>query len=57
MEEFICSIEIIRDLTSFIAKIQNTSGAYKEYRNEDFELLLTQVYEDLQEEMESTVID
>ncbi len=55
MEEFICSIEIIRDLPSFIAKIQNSSGTYKEYKNEDFELLLTQVYEDLQEEMETTV--
>lgn len=57
MERFICSIEIIRDLPSFIAKIQNASGTYKEYRNDDFELLLTQVYEDLQEDMESTVIE
>lgn len=53
MEEPICSIEIIRDSPSFVARIQTTVGRYKEYTNDDFELLLSQVYEDLQEEMEA----
>ncbi len=56
MEETMCSIEIINDPPEFVAKIQTASGRYKEYKNKNFELLLALVYEDLQEEMEASII-
>ncbi len=56
MEETMCSIEIISDTPEYIAKVQTASGRYKEYKNENFELLLALVYEDLQEEMEAAIM-
>ncbi len=54
MEETLCSIEIVSDSPEFKAKVQTATGRYKEYSNENFELLLALVYEDLQEEMEAS---
>ena len=51
MEETLCSIEIVKNHDSFKAKVQSGSGRYVEYENEDFENLLQQVYEDIEEEM------
>lgn len=55
MEETLASIEIIKDNDSYKAKIQSGLGRYVEYENEDFENLLQQVYEDIQEELGSTI--
>ncbi len=55
MEETLCSIEIVKENSSYKAKIQSGQGRYVEYENEDFENLLQQVYEDIQEELEPTV--
>ncbi|MEF8832286.1 MAG: hypothetical protein V5A66_02070 [Candidatus Thermoplasmatota archaeon] len=55
MEETLASIEIIKENDSYKAKIQSGLGRYVEYENEDFENLLQQVYEDIQEELGSTI--
>ncbi len=55
MEETLCSIEIVKENSSYKAKIQSGVGRYVEYENEDFENLLQQVYEDIQEEHGSSI--
>lgn len=55
MEETLCSIEIVKENESFRAKVQSGVGRYIEYENDDFENLLQQVYEDIQEEIENTL--
>lgn len=55
MEETLCSIEIVKDEKSYRAKIQIGLGRYVEYENMDFENLISQVYEDIQEEIENTL--
>ncbi len=55
MEEPLCSIEIVKDKESYRAKIQVGLGRYVEYENSDFENLIHQVYEDIQEEIENTL--
>jgi len=55
LEETLCSIEIVKDGNGFKAKVQTSLGRYVEYHNEDFENLLQQVYEDIQEEIETTI--
>ncbi|MFO7792770.1 MAG: hypothetical protein R6W73_07310 [Candidatus Saliniplasma sp.] len=55
MEETLCSIEIVKDGKGYKAKVQTSLGRYVEYHNEDFENLLQQVYEDIQEEIETTL--
>lgn len=55
MEETLCSIEIVKDNSSYKAKVQTSMGRYVEYQNNDFENLLQQVYEDIQEEIETTL--
>ncbi len=55
MEETLCSIEILKVDSSFRAKIQFGEVRYVEYENKDFENLLQQVYEDIQEEIETTM--
>ncbi|MGM0510154.1 MAG: hypothetical protein ACQESD_03395 [Thermoplasmatota archaeon] len=55
MEETLCSIEIVKENSSFKAKVQSALGRYVEYENADFENLLQQVYEDINEEIETTL--
>jgi len=55
LEETLCSIEIVKDGEGYKAKVQTSLGRYVEYRNDDFENLLQQVYEDIQEEIETTL--
>jgi len=55
-EESLVSIEIVRSNGSYKAKIQRSGmGRYVEYENDDFENLLQQVYEDVQEELGTTI--
>lgn len=51
MEETVCNIEILKDNPNFVVRIETFSGKYKEYEHRDFETLLSQVYEDLEEEI------
>ncbi len=55
MEETLCSIEIVKDNSSYLAKVQTSLGRYVEYENQLLETLLQQVYEDIQEEIENTL--
>ena len=57
MEETICTIEIVKDNNSFKAKVQSGLGRYVEYENQDFENLLQQVYEDIHEELGTSVVE
>ncbi len=54
MEETLVSIEIVKNNGAYVAKIQSGLGRYVEYENDDFENLLQQVYEDIQEELGPT---
>ncbi|GEM_PF-2030005 len=53
-EETLVSIEIVKGNGRYTAKIQSGLGRYVEYENDDFENLLQQVYEDIQEELGPT---
>ncbi|MFW6040522.1 MAG: hypothetical protein ACOC85_01660 [Thermoplasmatota archaeon] len=55
MEETMCSIEIVKENGAYRAKVQTGMGRYIEYQHEDFENLLQQVYEDIQEELEIVI--
>ncbi len=55
MEETLCSIEIVKENSSYKAKVQTSLGRYVEYENNDFENLLQQVYEDIHEEIGTTI--
>lgn len=50
-----CSIEIVKENQSYKAKVQTGLGRYVEYQHQDFENLLQQVYEDIQEELETVI--
>ena len=52
MDEEICSVQISKGHTAFVAKIQSELGGLREYRSKTFEDLLEQVLRDLQEEFE-----
>ncbi len=49
VEESLCRIEILREGSEFIARMQ-TQGGTREYRNMVFEDLLRELFIDLQEE-------
>ncbi len=53
MEEPLCSVEFLRDNSTFVAKIQSDLGGLREYRSESLEEVLEQVMIDIQEEFES----
>lgn len=52
MEEVLCNIEIIKDNSNFVAKIQSDIGGMREYKSSNFEEVLEQMTMDLQEEFE-----
>jgi len=53
MEEALCSMEVVRDGKTFIARIQSDLGGQRELRDQTLEGLLEQVIEDLREEFEA----
>ena len=53
MEEPLCSIEFLKDATSYVARIQSALGGLREFRSASFEEVLEQVMIDIQEEFES----
>ncbi len=52
-EEVLCNIELVKDNNDFVAKIQSEFGGVREYRSSQFEEVLEQLMQDLQEEFES----
>lgn len=52
-EEVLCNVEIAKDNRTFIIKIQSDFGGVREYRSKDFEEVLEQLMQDLQEEFET----
>jgi len=51
MVETVCYVEIIKDGRDFVARVHLTNGSTKEYRNQNFEDVLTEMVIDLQEEL------
>lgn len=56
MEEPICSIEIVEKGDEYKAKVQSGLGRYVEYENSDLEYLMESVYEDIQMEVEESIL-
>ncbi len=54
MDETVCSVEIVKNDETYMAKVETGQGRYIEYENRFLENLLQQVYEDISEEVEST---
>ncbi len=49
--ELVCNIEIIKDGKDFVIRAKLSNGATREYRNPVFENVLTEMMNDLQEEL------
>ncbi|MFA5448029.1 MAG: hypothetical protein WC233_07105 [Sphaerochaeta sp.] len=52
MEEILCDIELIKENTDYVARLQSDLGGLREYRSANFEEVLEQLVIDLQEEFE-----
>ncbi len=52
-EEVLCNVELVKDNNDFVIKIQSDLGGVREYRSSNFEEVLEQLMQDLQEEFES----
>ena len=52
LEEQLCNIQIIKDSSMFVVKVQTELGGLREYKAKTFEGLLQQLVIDLQEEFE-----
>ena len=53
MEEVLCNGELVKENNDFVIKIQSDLGGVREYRSMNFEEVLEQLMQDLQEEFES----
>ena len=53
MEEFICSVEVLRGAADVIARVSSEAGGVREYRGATADAVIDQVINDLQEEFES----
>lgn len=53
MEELLCNVEIVKENSLFLARIQSALGGVREYKAENFEDLLDQFVIDLQEEFDT----
>ena len=53
MEEVLCNVELIKENNDYIAKIQSDLGGLREIRSVNFEEVLEQMFNELQEEFES----
>lgn len=52
-EETLCSIEILKENNTFIARIESSVGGNREYKSTNFENILEQFVIDLQEDFSS----
>lgn len=55
MEESLCNIQIMRESSSFVVKIQTELGGIREYKSKNFEGVLQQMLTDIQEEFDGAV--
>jgi hypothetical protein len=53
MEEVLCNVELVKENNDFVVKIQSDLGGIREYKSSQFEEVLEQLVQDLQEEFES----
>lgn len=53
MEEVLCNVELVKENNDFVVKIQSDLGGVREYRSVNFEEVLEQLMQDLQEEFET----
>ncbi|MDI6708582.1 MAG: hypothetical protein QMD21_04635 [Candidatus Thermoplasmatota archaeon] len=53
MEESLCSIEILKRGSAFVAKVQSQLGGQREFKGNGFEDVLEQLVIELQEEFAS----
>lgn len=53
MEDVLCNVEIIKDNSEFVARIQSAYGGNREYKSPVFEEVLEQLTIELQEEFDS----
>ena len=53
MEDVLCNIEIVKDNTMFIARIQMEGGGTREYKSKNVEEVIEQMAIELQEELDA----
>ncbi|MBR6037615.1 MAG: hypothetical protein IKP53_02480 [Candidatus Methanomethylophilaceae archaeon] len=53
MEEVLCNVELVKENNDFVVKIQSDLGGIREYKSSQFEEVLEQLVQDLQEEFET----
>ncbi|MBR4504408.1 MAG: hypothetical protein IKP20_05505 [Candidatus Methanomethylophilaceae archaeon] len=53
MEEVLCNVELVKENNDFVVKIQSDLGGIREYRSVQFEEVLEQLVQDMQEEFET----
>ncbi len=53
MEEILCNVELVKENNDFVVRIQSDLGGVREYKSTNFEEVLDQMVQDLQEEFES----
>ncbi|MDC7950517.1 hypothetical protein PAA26_00150 [Methanomassiliicoccaceae archaeon COG_1] len=53
MEDSLCNIELFKDNDDFIVRIQSDMGGKREFKSANFEDLLSQISNELQEEFDS----
>lgn len=55
MDESLCNIQIMRESSNFVVKIQTELGGIREYKSKSFEGVLQQMLIDIQEEFDGSV--
>ena len=53
MEEVLCNVELVKENNDFVVKIQSDLGGIREYRSVQFEEVLEQLVQDMQEEFDT----
>ncbi len=53
MEEILCNVELVKENNDFVVRIQSDLGGVREYKSMNFEEVLDQMVQDLQEEFET----
>ena len=53
MEEILCNVELVKENNDFVVRIQSDLGGVREHKSMNFEEVLDQMVQDMQEEFES----
>lgn len=51
--EELCNVQLVKENNDFVIRIESDLGGRREYRSSNFEEVLEQLVQDLQEEFES----